>query len=70
MLFTLQDLNENSEKTSEEDEAFQETDWVDFTYGHHGKLQKKVNVKLNSLMATFNNKHHLTKKNFVSLIVC
>ncbi|KAM9340053.1 activity-dependent neuroprotector homeobox protein 2b [Symphorus nematophorus] len=37
----LEELKENSEKNSDEDEAFQETEWFDFTYGFNGRLQKK-----------------------------
>ncbi|XP_035537218.1 activity-dependent neuroprotector homeobox protein 2b [Morone saxatilis] len=35
----LKNLNETSEKNSDEDEAFVETEWVDFA--HNGRLQKK-----------------------------
>lgn len=42
MLFALQDLNENSEKTTDEEDFFQETDWFDFTDGYNGRLFKKV----------------------------
>lgn len=51
VLFTVQDLNENSEKNADEDEAFQETEWVDITDGYNGRLQKKVNMTL--LLTTF-----------------
>ncbi|XP_068432313.1 activity-dependent neuroprotector homeobox protein 2b [Clinocottus analis] len=37
----LKDLNEKSEKNADEDEVFQETDWVDIAEGYNGKLQKK-----------------------------
>ncbi|CAF99373.1 unnamed protein product, partial [Tetraodon nigroviridis] len=35
------DLRKNSEKTSDENEAFVETDWYDFTHGYGGRLHKK-----------------------------
>lgn len=38
-----QDLNEKTEKDSDEDEVFQETAWVDITDGYNVRLQKKVN---------------------------
>ncbi len=38
----MQDLRENSEKNSDEDEAFEETEWPDFTNGFSGRLQKRV----------------------------
>ncbi|TMS17977.1 Activity-dependent neuroprotector homeobox protein 2 [Larimichthys crocea] len=37
----LKDLNEKSEKNSDEEDVFQETQWVDFTHGYHGRQQKK-----------------------------
>lgn len=43
-MFTVQDLKENAEKKSDEDEVFQDTEWVDFTDGYNGRLQKKVNM--------------------------
>ncbi|XP_059206381.1 activity-dependent neuroprotector homeobox protein 2b [Centropristis striata] len=37
----LKDLNENAEKTSDEEEVFQETEWIDITDGYYLKPQKK-----------------------------
>lgn len=37
----LKDLNENSEKNSEEEEIFEDTEWIDFTDGFNGRTQKK-----------------------------
>ncbi|CAJ1083522.1 activity-dependent neuroprotector homeobox protein 2b [Xyrichtys novacula] len=45
----LKNLKENSEKTSEEDDTFQETEWVDFTDGHHGRQYKKWPYRSRSL---------------------
>lgn len=60
-VFLLQELNENSEKNPEEDEAFAETNWSDFTYGYSSKIQKKVMA--NSLMVIFNKYHPVTERN-------
>nr|XP_020462545.1 ADNP homeobox protein 2-like [Monopterus albus] len=48
----LKDLSENSEKNSDEDEAFQDTEWFDFTDGYNGKLQKKWPYRSRSLCCT------------------
>ncbi|XP_070778440.1 activity-dependent neuroprotector homeobox protein 2b [Enoplosus armatus] len=45
----LKEISENAEKNSDEDEAFQETDWVDFTDGYHSRLQKKWPYRSRSL---------------------
>ncbi|XP_040909781.1 activity-dependent neuroprotector homeobox protein 2b [Toxotes jaculatrix] len=45
----LKNLNESSEKNSDEDEAFQETDWADFTDGYSTRLQKKWPYRSRSL---------------------
>ncbi|XP_026156094.1 activity-dependent neuroprotector homeobox protein 2b [Mastacembelus armatus] len=45
----LKDLNANSEKTSDEDETFQDTEWVDFTDGYNSRLQKKWPYRSRSL---------------------
>ncbi|XP_039977599.1 activity-dependent neuroprotector homeobox protein 2b [Xiphias gladius] len=45
----LKDLNKNSEKNPDEDEAFRETDWVDFTDGYSTRLQKKWPYRSRSL---------------------
>ncbi|XP_029299764.1 activity-dependent neuroprotector homeobox protein 2b [Cottoperca gobio] len=45
----LKDLNENSEKNSDEEEVFQETQWVDITDGYNLKLQKKWPYRPRSL---------------------
>uniref|UniRef100_A0A3P8SZS0 ADNP homeobox 2b n=1 Tax=Amphiprion percula TaxID=161767 RepID=A0A3P8SZS0_AMPPE len=45
----LKTLNESSEKSSEEEEAFQETEWVDFTDGYNGRLHKKWPYRSRSL---------------------
>ncbi|XP_070702642.1 activity-dependent neuroprotector homeobox protein 2b [Pempheris klunzingeri] len=37
----LKDLNEKSEKNSDEAETFQDTEWVDFTDGYSSRQQKK-----------------------------
>ncbi|KAL6099789.1 adnp2 [Pungitius sinensis] len=37
----LKDLSEKTEKDADEDEVFQETDWVDITDGYNVRLQKK-----------------------------
>lgn len=44
VLFTVQDLNEKSEKNSDEEEVFQETEWVDITDGYNVRRRKKVNM--------------------------
>lgn len=44
VLFTVQDLNEKAEKHTDEDEVFQETEWVDITEGYNTRRQKKVNM--------------------------
>lgn len=48
MSFTVQDLNENSEKNADEadDDAFGETGWVDFTDGYNTRQRKKVKMTL------------------------
>jgi len=43
-LFPAQDLYEKSERDSEEEEVFQETEWVDITDGYSVRPQKKVNM--------------------------
>ncbi|XP_038580638.1 activity-dependent neuroprotector homeobox protein 2b [Micropterus salmoides] len=45
----LKDLKENAEKKSDEDEVFQDTEWVDFTDGYNGRLQKKWPYRSRSL---------------------
>lgn len=40
----MQEINENSEKNSDEDDAFQETEWMDFAEGYYSRMQKKVNL--------------------------
>lgn len=77
VLFTVQDLkqkkaNEKSsdekasdEKNTDEDEAFQETEWFDFTYGYNSRQQKKVNLILNSCWQLLIN--HLNKKDYWSV---
>lgn len=42
---SVQEINENSEKNSDEDDAFQETEWMDFAEGYYSRMQKKVNLK-------------------------
>lgn len=59
VLFIMQDLDKSAEKNTKEDEAFQETNWADLTYGYNGKQQKRVN------MTTFRREHHI-KKSFIS----
>lgn len=41
---SVQEINENSEKNSDEDDAFQETEWMDFAEGYYSRMQKKVNL--------------------------
>lgn len=44
-MFTVQDLNENSEKNAEEEEeAFRETEWVDIIDGFNSRHKKKVTI--------------------------
>ncbi|XP_033493032.1 activity-dependent neuroprotector homeobox protein 2b [Epinephelus lanceolatus] len=45
----LKELHENTEKNTDEDEAFQETEWFDFTDGFNGRLQKKWPYRSRSL---------------------
>ncbi|XP_023268058.1 activity-dependent neuroprotector homeobox protein 2-like [Seriola lalandi dorsalis] len=45
----LKDLNEKSEKNPDEDEAFQDTEWVDFTDGYSTRQQKKWPYRSRSL---------------------
>ncbi|XP_029975842.1 activity-dependent neuroprotector homeobox protein 2b [Salarias fasciatus] len=46
----LKELNENSENNSdEEEEAFQDTEWYDFTDGFNGRMQKKWPYRSRSL---------------------
>lgn len=48
-MLTLQDIKDDSDNNSEEEEeAFQDTDWVDLTIRYSGKPQKKVNMALKS----------------------
>lgn len=41
---SVQEINENSEKNSDKDDAFQETEWMDFAEGYYSRMQKKVNL--------------------------
>ncbi|KAJ0054962.1 hypothetical protein NL108_008672, partial [Boleophthalmus pectinirostris] len=34
-------LNENSEKNSDDEDAFEDTEWVDFTEGFNGRMEKR-----------------------------
>uniref|UniRef100_A0AAQ6IB80 C2H2-type domain-containing protein n=1 Tax=Anabas testudineus TaxID=64144 RepID=A0AAQ6IB80_ANATE len=43
------DLSENSEKNTAEDEAFNETEWVDLIEGYNSRLQKKWPYRSRSL---------------------
>ena len=43
-MWSVQDLNENSVKDSDEEAAFKETGWVDVTEGYSIRLTKKVNM--------------------------
>jgi len=43
-VLAVQDLDENTERDSDEEEVYQETDWVDVTDGYNLKPQKKVNM--------------------------
>ncbi|XP_041867506.1 activity-dependent neuroprotector homeobox protein 2b [Melanotaenia boesemani] len=45
----LKDLNENSEKNPDEDEAFQVTEWVDITEGYSSRQRKKWPYRSRSL---------------------
>ncbi|XP_041665393.1 activity-dependent neuroprotector homeobox protein 2b isoform X2 [Cheilinus undulatus] len=45
----LKDLNETSEKDSDEDESFKATEWFDFTDGFNGRLHKKWPYRSRSL---------------------
>ncbi|XP_069553038.1 LOW QUALITY PROTEIN: activity-dependent neuroprotective protein 2a-like [Brachyistius frenatus] len=45
----LKDLNEKSEKNSDEEEAFEETEWIDFTEGYSSRQQKKWPYRSRSL---------------------
>ncbi|KAM9839093.1 activity-dependent neuroprotector homeobox protein 2b [Aulostomus maculatus] len=45
----LQGLNESTEKNTEEEKAFGETEWLDFTDGFHGRQQKKWPYRSRSL---------------------
>ncbi|TDH04134.1 hypothetical protein EPR50_G00149090 [Perca flavescens] len=47
----LKDLNETSEKNSDEEEAFQETDWDDITYGYK-RLKKRWPYRSRPLCCT------------------
>ncbi|XP_074542912.1 activity-dependent neuroprotector homeobox protein 2b [Halichoeres trimaculatus] len=48
----LQDLNENSEKTTDEEDPFQETEWFDFTDGYNGRQFKKWPYRSQTLCCT------------------
>ncbi|XP_031709714.1 activity-dependent neuroprotector homeobox protein 2b [Anarrhichthys ocellatus] len=48
----LKDLNETSEKNADEDEVFQETDWVDITDGYNVRFQKKWPYRSRALCCT------------------
>ncbi|XP_028317039.1 activity-dependent neuroprotector homeobox protein 2b [Gouania willdenowi] len=48
----LKGLNEDSEKTLANDEAFEETEWNDFTDGFNGRMQKKWQYRTRSLCCT------------------
>ncbi|KAK7899094.1 hypothetical protein WMY93_019947 [Mugilogobius chulae] len=37
----LKSLNENSEKNSDDEDAFEDTEWVDFTDGYNGRMEKR-----------------------------
>ncbi|XP_030596904.1 activity-dependent neuroprotector homeobox protein 2b [Archocentrus centrarchus] len=45
----LKEINENSEKNSDENDAFQETEWMDFTEGYFSRMQKKWPYRSRSL---------------------
>ncbi|XP_035476683.1 activity-dependent neuroprotector homeobox protein 2b [Scophthalmus maximus] len=45
----LKDLNEKAEKHTDEDEVFQETEWVDITEGYNTRRQKKWPYRSRSL---------------------
>ncbi|XP_006787873.1 activity-dependent neuroprotector homeobox protein 2b [Neolamprologus brichardi] len=45
----LKEINENSEKNSDEDDAFQETEWMDFAEGYYSRMQKKWPYRSRSL---------------------
>uniref|UniRef100_A0A1A8SDJ4 ADNP homeobox 2b n=1 Tax=Nothobranchius rachovii TaxID=451742 RepID=A0A1A8SDJ4_9TELE len=45
----LKDLDENSEKNADEDEAFQQTDWIDITEGYSRRHRKKWPYRSRSL---------------------
>ncbi|XP_047461412.1 activity-dependent neuroprotector homeobox protein 2b [Mugil cephalus] len=48
----LKDLEEEPEKNTEVDDAFEETDWLDVTDGYNGRLQKKWPYRSRSLCCT------------------
>ncbi|XP_020487302.1 activity-dependent neuroprotector homeobox protein 2b [Labrus bergylta] len=80
----LKDLNESSEKNSDEGDIFQETEWVDFTDGYNGRLYKKWPYRSRSLCCNlckystkniYNFRTHVTRchkyvQSFCSLAPC
>lgn len=65
----LKDLNETAEKNSEEEEAFQETDWIDVTEGYNVRLQKKWPYRSRSLccsLCKYSTKNIYNFRNHVS----
>lgn len=65
----LKNLNENSEKNSDEDEAFEETEWFDFAHGLSSRLQKKWPYRSRSLccsLCKYSSKNIYNFRNHVS----
>ncbi|XP_029920294.1 activity-dependent neuroprotector homeobox protein 2b [Myripristis murdjan] len=75
----LKDLREKSEKNVHEEEAFQDTEWVDLTDGFNGKLRKKwpyrsralcCNLCKYSTRSIYNFKSHVTRNHEYERSVC